>query len=235
MNALAGTDGAAKKPGDVLGTRTWLSSGASKFVARLEKISKDGKSVTLSHGKKTVTVPVDKLTGHDQALIRGLQALPENVTLSTEGLKKNNQQQWVEAVILDLGRLNELPSGKELLARIAKNTNSITIKVRDDEDGIGNRINYTPAKGGSKDAIISYSPTDRKGWKVDGDRGSRDRPPFLALGKELWTGDRAAVGGDEDTVPAEERESAKFENTLRDQFNASAPADERVPHRDVPR
>jgi hypothetical protein len=113
VRRLGGTDDTpAKKPGDVLGSRKWSRTDGDTFVGRLENVAKDGNSITLksADGKQTRESRVDQLSDHDRALVTGAQALPENVTLDTEGLKKENQQKWLEAVIIDFGRLSELPS-----------------------------------------------------------------------------------------------------------------------------
>ena len=90
-------DAPTKKPGDVLANRTWTSTGGKTFAGRLVDISKDGRSVTLepANGGKTLEVRIKQLSDHDQGLVKGLQALPANVSLEeTAGLKKENQQKW---------------------------------------------------------------------------------------------------------------------------------------------
>jgi hypothetical protein len=75
-----------------------------------------------------------------------------------------------------------------------------------------------------------------RGYKVDGGKGDPTRPPFLALGKELWTGQKALIGKASSDIMAEEIAAADFENKLRDEYNgALKPGDKALPHRDVPK
>ncbi len=223
------------KPGGVLGSRTWISSAGTRLRGTLESISKDGKSVTLkpSDGKKPITVPVDKLSGHDQALIKGLQATPSKVTLDPTGLPEANQQSWLENVICGFGELGELPDGKELLSRIRDNRNGIRIEPRTGKD---NFVTYSPKNGGSSDVVVHYDPIDTEGDVVERGEGGRERPPFIALGKELSTGDKAARTSNMPPPGAEETAAAKFENILRDQYNKleSRRGKQALPRRIVP-
>ncbi len=95
----------------------------------------DGKEVTIARadGKKPVKLRIGQLNPRDQQLVRGLKALPPNVDVKPEGVKKANQPAWVEDVIVDIGRLSELPSGKAVLEKIRKENNehAVTITPRD--------------------------------------------------------------------------------------------------------
>ena len=231
-------DAPAKKP--VLGEREWKSKdGEYTLKGTFLRLSKDGKAAILKpdQGEKNKRIELKRLSPDDHALVKGLLALPRNVSLSTEGLAEANKQAWLEAVVRDFTKLNELPAGSKLLKDIAANArNGISIKPRADDDQVGNRINFTSVPGGAQDVLIHYSPTDMIGWKVDGDRGDPTRPPFLALGKELWTGERAAKFRSMPPTNDEEHESGNFENELRDEFNARLKDGEtKLRHRDVPK
>jgi len=211
-----------------LGNRTW-TDGTGKFKTEAELIGIDGNNIRLRKPDGTVVpVPIDKLSESDQQLIRGLKAMPSNVVL-------DGPPNWKEKVIRDFARLSETKKGKELLESIKKigegdptigglaglpeNTTPITIVPRAGGD---NKTTVVLGPGGkAKSVTIKYNPDDTQGDQVEG--GSRERPPFVGLGKELFTAARALRGefqpirggGPLGINLAEERWSRQWENELR--------------------
>ena len=55
-----------------------------------------------------------------------------------------------------------------------------------------NRVQFQGGSDRGSDATVYYDPTDTRGYKVDGGKGDPSRPPFLALGKELYDTSRSA-------------------------------------------
>ncbi len=241
LDAITGKDGAdAEKP--VLGERDWKSKGGRRtFKGTFLRLSEDGKSVILKPSaddadQKNRKVPINDLSADDQALVKGLQALPKNVTLDADGLMEKNKQTWKEAVIRDFGRLSELPGGKELLDDIKTSNNGHGIRIAPRGADQDNSVTFQGDMTRGSDATVHYDPTDTQGYKVDGGRGDATRPPYLALGKELHTGQRAQVGRASSNTMEEEIDAGNFENELRDQHNkALKPGERRLPHRDVPK
>ena len=232
---------AAPTPGDLLGEHTWKSAkGKHTFKGKFGGVSEDGKTVTLisADGKET-PVAIDKLNQEDQALIRGLQVMPDNVRFDTTALRgatKQEVQAWKERVIRSFAQLSELPEGRELLKRLKTMaapqrakiggkwvrvepdvTTPLTIAARKGGD---NHIKFDPLDDRRKTAEVTiyYDPADFAG------DANKERPPFIGLGKELSTAERvfkrsAAKAGNNPIINPEERPSAIFENKLRNEYN----------------
>ncbi len=223
-----------KEPWEALGPRRWVDKAGKHLTGKIESISKDGESITLKEDgtDRKVTRKIANMSAEDQELIKGMRAMPHNITLNPAGLTKKREQQWLEGVIVNFGILSDLPDGKDLLGRIGKRTNRIEIVPRTSRD---NKIEYNRLPRGATNTKITYDPFDPKGDVVVGG-GDRSRPPYIALGKELSTGERALTGDASGNDMVEENKAAEFENTLRDQHNeaASKRGERRLPRRVVP-
>ena len=227
----------ARKLGEPLGVRTWTSTGGTRLRGTLDSVLDDGKSVAIvpADGKKPRAARIDQLSKRDQQLIRGLQALPPNVSLNPEGLKKANQPGWVEDVIADIGRLSELPSGKKVLDGIRDHNNGHAVTIVPRDPGQDNHAEFRPLSDRGSDVTVQYDPHDIKGDIVGGGKGDRTRPPYIALGKELSTAAKALFNTSSINSQREETAAAEFDNGLRDEHNRALPAGEKlVPHRDLP-
>jgi hypothetical protein len=86
--------------------------------------------------------------------------------------------------------------------------------------GADNSTTYQRPTGAAQpatDVVVHYNPDQLTGDLVVGG-GSRERPPFVGLDKELSTAARA-LKGSVGTVMDEERASRKCENQLRKELH----------------
>jgi hypothetical protein len=112
----------------------------------------------------------------------------------------------------------------------SKATVPITIVPRSGGD---NKTSIDQGRRGPASVTIHYDPNDRIGDIVKGN-GSRDRPPYIGLGKEMSTAKRAILNeigdlGNTRTKLKEERESRSFENQLRREHDPNMPQARDVP------
>ncbi len=211
--------------------QSWTIKGTA-YKATLSKINTDANGkitgvVLNGMGKdgttREKTFALSDLAEGDQELIRGLAAMPNNIELDLSNAKDAAEEaKWREQVIKDFGRLNELPGGKKLLDDIkaANSTEPITIKVGRG----GNQFTWDKGRFGPTNLTIEYNPN-----RVQGDtvvNGSRERPPFMGLAKELFSAGRAltnqlAKGGANlgNINVAEDLAGAKFTQQLRNEWN----------------
>jgi hypothetical protein len=163
--------------------------------------------VTLNINGTQREVPVSKLSASDQELVRGLRAIPANVKIAPAG--KGNA--FNVAVIKAFAQLSATNAGSHILQQLAGvaqgqvdyirgqkvtlapcNTDAVTIQKSAGE-------NHTTFNGPSSpgrpatNVILRFNPTGPTGDKVVGD-GSTERPPYVALAKELHVAFQALSG-----------------------------------------
>ncbi len=235
-----------------VGGRKWTSAdGKFSVDAELKEIRE--KSIVLKKADGSeVEVPMDQLAANDRLYVLGQRVMPANIKMDSSTISDaHKRRQWEEAVYRDIGALSELSDGAKLLDDIAQVAKPTEMFFRGKKVGGGRPINDTPIilvpreggdnhtliqpprdrLGGSQSVRVHYSPFDTQGDLVEGG-GSRERPAFLSLGKELSTGNKA-LRGPIANVMEEERRSAAFENLLRDQYNR-VPGNRQLPHRRLP-
>jgi hypothetical protein len=227
----AGSNAAGLLPGEY----TWTSAdGKFQTAAKLVSVRSDGSAVTLNINGVPKEVSVNKLSASDQELVKGLLAIPANVKIAPTG--KGNA--FNGAVIRDFAKLAATSTGAQILKQLASvaqsqvthlagqkvtmtpfNTDPVTIKP---SEGDNHTKSTPPVASGrpSTNVTLYYDPDKKEGDPVVGG-GSKRRPAYVGLAKELHVAFQALAGYGRTTMEMEQASRVE-ENKLRDEIDLPA-------------
>jgi RHS repeat-associated protein len=232
-SGMAASNAAALLPG----SRVWTSAGnAYTTDAQLTAVAEDGSTITLKMANGTTKeVPVSKLSTADQGLVAGLIAVPPNVVVDPCEKKGKAGDSFREAVITAFANIAKTTAGAQVVKDVGSVAQPGTMFLNGKQvptdptnktpmtivpSGADNSTTYQRPTGAAQpatDVVVHYNPDQLTGDLVVGG-GSRERPPFVGLDKELSTAARA-LKGSVGTVMDEERASRKCENQLRKELH----------------
>jgi hypothetical protein len=181
-----GNAGRADANSAIFGRRTFtMKDGTTHFEAQFAGFDANGRVLLKKDDGTIVAVDPEEFCDTDKQFLNdlgklrddkgfmaGMKAKPGNIHLDSSGIPADRRMAWEAQVIRDIGKLNELPSGKATIDGATQQGKDITIKPRPPRSD-----NY--ASGGT----VYYDPGDVNGARaLSGD----ERPPFIGLGQELY-------------------------------------------------
>ncbi len=147
-----------------------------------------------------------KLRG-DQGFQAGWDAKPANIHLDSSGLHADKKLAWEAQVIRDIGKLRDLESGKALLKSAEAQGKDITVQPRNPAE----KDNF--ARGGT----VHFDPEGTEGARARS--GSKERPPFIGLGQELFNARANLLPGIPAPTAQKEENGLRFGQQLRVEYN----------------
>jgi RHS repeat-associated protein len=221
------------------GVFTWTNREGKTLNGKVISIDQGKGTVVLEKEDGTrVSVKKSTLKDEDQALIDAINKKPKNVIVDGSAIANDkDRQDWERKVYKDLEDLAGTKAGGELMTEISSvaqpqtilaggkrvsadpvNKTRVTIVPRS-KDAADNQTNIEPGDRRQKatKVTIQYDPSDTKGDLVEPQGGSRRRPPYIGLAKELHVAWSSLNGFPRPSTDWLEWSSRVFENNVRDE------------------